>query len=180
MKKKSDIVLWVIVIIAVLAAAYTLYVKLKPQTPAGDYQWLEQKVKASDFSIKDMSGKNVSLSDYKGRIVVLNFWTTWCVYCKQEMPDLDGTSRELDRGKEAVVLAVDVKEESGIVKSFLDNNKYTLHVLLDTDSSIAQTYGISGFPTTVFIDGEGMITAYIPHATDRKTIKEVIDRIKKQ
>lgn len=127
MNKKVSTIIWIIAICAVLIAAYTFYSKNKqsnlvtppPQNKSTSQSSQSNNPVAPDFSLKDLDGKTVKLSDYKGKIVILNFWAVWCKYCKQEMPDLNEFNKELVKDNEAVTLAVDAQESSDTVKNYL-------------------------------------------------------------
>lgn len=187
MNKKVNIIIWIIAICAVMIAAYIFYSKNKPQSfvaPSKQNRVTAQapqdkKLIAPDFNLKDLNGKNIRLSDYKGKIVILNFWAVWCKYCKQEMPDLNELNKELEKENEAVIIAVDARESSDTVKNYLSSNNINLKVLLDQDGSVTQTYGISGFPTTFIINKDGSLYTYIPGATNKETLLEIIDKAKK-
>ncbi|MEK6266782.1 MAG: TlpA family protein disulfide reductase [Clostridium sp.] len=114
------------------------------------------KKPALDFELKDLNGKEVSLSDFKGKKVFLNFWASWCPPCKAEMPDIERLYSET-KDTDLVILAVNVGESKNTAKSFIDNNKYNFTVLLDSDQNLANQYNIKGFPTSFFIDKEGNI-----------------------
>jgi len=139
----------------------------------------ENKIMAPDFSLKNPDGETVKLSDYRGKIVILNFWTTWCYWCKVEMPDFNELNKELEKDDEAVILAVNVEESRDTVVEYLASENINLKVLLDEDGTVAQTYGISGFPNTFIINKDGTVYGYIPGATDRNTLEKVIDKVKK-
>lgn len=187
MNKKVNTIIWIIAICAVIVAAYTFYSKNKPQsfaTPPAQNKAAGQTSQnsnpiAPDFTLKDLNGKTVKLSDYRGKVVIVNFWAVWCKYCKQEMPDLNELNAELEKDNEAVILAVDAQESSDTVKNYLSSNKINLKVLLDQDGSVTQTYGVSGFPTTFIINKDGTLYTYIPGATNKETIKEILNKIKK-
>lgn len=114
------------------------------------------KVKAMDFKLKDLSGKEVSLSDYKGKKVFLNFWASWCPPCKQEMPEMEKLYQET-KDSDIVILAVNLGDDKATVDEFITNNKYNFKVLLDTDTTVAGNYGIVSIPTSYFIDKDGNI-----------------------
>jgi peroxiredoxin len=111
---------------------------------------------APDFVLQDArSGALVSLSDFRGRIVVLNFWATWCPPCRAEMPEFQRTFEE--RGDNLVVLAVDFQETDEQVRAFLDEFGVTFPVVMDRDGKVRQHYGVLGLPGTFFIDREGIV-----------------------
>ena len=138
----------------------------------------DDKIMAPDFSLKDLEGNTVKLSDYRGKIVILNFWAVWCKYCKLEMPDLNDLNKELEKGDEAVILAVDVQEPADTVSKYLTSNNISLKALLDEDGTVAQTYGVSGYPTTFIINPDGSVYTYIPGQTNKETLLKVMDMIK--
>jgi peroxiredoxin len=124
-----------------------------------------------------LNGKVVRLSDYNGKIVILNFFTVWCKYCKQEMPDLNELNMELEKDKAAILLAVDVQEPISTVRSYFAINNLNLNVILDQDGSVTQKYGISGFPTTLIINKDGTLYTYISGRTDKKTLTDILNKI---
>ncbi len=122
-----------------------------------------QEVKAPDFALKDMGGKAVKLSDYKGKVVLVNFWATWCPPCKAEMPDLVKVY-ELYKKKGFVVLGISLDDEpTKAVPEFLtdfrkDTGVKVTYPILVGDEHIADSYGgIRGIPTTFLIDRKGIV-----------------------
>jgi len=114
------------------------------------------KTKAIDFKLKDLSGKELSLSDLKGKKVFLNFWATWCPPCKAEMPEIQKLYEET-KDSNLVIIAVEIGEPLSTVKSFIDETKYSFKVLLDSDQSVATKYNVASIPTSYFIDVDGNI-----------------------
>ena len=114
---------------------------------------------APDFTLKNLEGEDVSLSDYRGKIVLVNFWATWCGYCDMEMPDIQ---RLDDENEDLVVLAVDVMEDKETVEDYINEGGYNFEVVLDEDGRIQQTYLVSGFPTSYFVDPEGILLGGVP------------------
>lgn len=112
---------------------------------------------AVDFTLPALDGTSVSLADYAGRAVFLNFWATWCVPCVQEMPAFQQFARQQgDDG--AVVLAVNFGESPEDIAPFLEGIGVTdLTILLDTDFAVANDYGVGNLPTTYLIDAEGTL-----------------------
>ncbi len=181
MKRPMSIIIWAVALVAVLIAAYTFYTgnkgqyaEAKPRQDASS----SEKVMAPDFALKDLDGNTVKLSDYKGKIVILNFWAVWCQYCKQEMPDLNELNKELEKENEAVILAVDVQESPDTVKEYLSSDNIDLKVLLDSDGEAASSYGITGYPTTFIVNKDGSLYTYISGRTDKETLLEAISKAK--
>lgn len=138
----------------------------------------KEKVMAPDFTLKDMEGKDVTLSSYRGKIVILNFWAVWCKYCKEEMPDLNELNETLKKENDAVILAVDVQESKDTVESYLDKNKISLQVVLDSDGAVTGTYGVTGFPTTFVLNRDGSLFTYISGATNKETLLDILSKMK--
>lgn len=114
---------------------------------------------APDFTLVDLEGNAVTLSDLRGRPVVLNFWATWCPPCRLEMPELQETQRDYaEQG--VVVLTVNQDESAAQVQSFFDEIGLTLQAVLDDDGDVGIAYGAFYLPSTVFINADGDITAF--------------------
>lgn len=143
-------------------------------------------VPAVDFQLIDQYGEKHTLSDYKGKVVFLNFWATWCPPCVQEMPDIQEVYESYGYNEsEVVILGVAMPNDlnpntrEGSVKmvtEFLDTNGYTYPTVMDMDGSIAAYYGISSYPTTFMINKEGNIFGYIPGMITLDVMKDVIEQ----
>jgi len=119
-------------------------------------QFLNQQVEAQDFSLQILGGESADLSSYKGKVVLLNFWATWCPPCRQEMPSMETLyQRYKNNGLE--MLAVNLRENSNVVRQFIQRNSYTFPVMLDTNGRVGAMYGIEAIPTTFILDKEGNI-----------------------
>jgi peroxiredoxin len=110
----------------------------------------------SDIRLQSITGDVVRLDDFRGKVVLLNFWATWCPTCVSEMPVIEKLHRELS-GKNFVMLAVNVKESASRVKSFFEKNKLTFTALLDTSGEVTTEFGLRAIPTTFIIDKNGSI-----------------------
>ena len=129
-----------------------------------------------DFTLTSLDGKTVSLSDYQGRVVFLNFWATWCVPCEKELPEFQQFQAQQPPDG-AVILAVNVQESADQVTSFLtDHDISGLTVLLDSDSSVANSYGIYNLPVTFVIDQNGHRPLSQVRRNDRRRFAELSRR----
>lgn len=122
---------------------------------------------APDFTLQNLDGESISLSDFKGKPVLLNFWATWCGPCRAEMPFLQEIYEEWSE-RELMLLAVNIGESSAKVKDFMEKLNLSFPVLLDSRSAIAKMYNITAIPTTYFIDKDGVIQTRIIGAFSSK------------
>ena len=124
-----------------------------------------EKVKAQNFSLKDLNGNEVQLEDFRGKVIFLNFWTTWCPACLVEMPSMEKLYREFEN-KDFTILAVDMQEDSETVRKFKAKFKLSFPILLDTDGVVASYYGVRAIPATYLIDRMGYLYAAAMGARD--------------
>jgi len=112
---------------------------------------------APDFSLSDMNGKKVTLSEYKGKVVILNFWATFCGPCKEEMPSLNNLFLAFKKDG-LVVLAISTDDSEKPVQSFIKAKSIAFPVLIDKDQQVFfDRYTVLGLPTTFIIDRDGII-----------------------
>lgn len=111
-----------------------------------------------DFTLSDLHGKHHTLSSLKGRVVVVNFWATYCPPCIKEMPSLQRLKEKM-QGKPFTLLAVNMAEEQGAIESFLQrfNHKIDFPILLDPQAEVVEGWMISAVPTTFILDTKGNI-----------------------
>lgn len=132
---------------------------------------------APDFSVQNLDGQTVRLEDYRGRVVFLNFWATWCPPCVKELPALERfAAAQGDDG--AVVLASNNTETAEQIQTYLQENDITLDhvpVLLDADSAVYRLFGVVRLPTTWIIDREGVIRAVKFGEFDDATLQAYYD-----
>jgi peroxiredoxin len=112
--------------------------------------------RAPGFSLKGIDGRTYSLDAYRGKVVVLNFWATWCIPCRAEMPDLEHEARA-HRSDPVAVVGVDWKESAGPVQEFTRGLGLTYPILLDSDGRAYDAYHVSALPTTFIVDGAGRL-----------------------
>jgi len=119
-----------------------------PKTPAA----------APNFELKDPAGKPLSLKDFRGKVVFLNFWATWCPPCIEEMPAMEKLHQELEKDG-LVMLAVNFQEGPERVKEFFTQHNLTFTPLLDRDGKVTEQYQAWGLPVSVVINKRGQIAA---------------------
>jgi peroxiredoxin len=155
------------------AQSATLSIALSGTAKAFDeagLRLLRERVSPRDFSLSALEGETGSLSSYKGKVVFLNFWATWCGPCRVEMPSLEAIYNKFsDRGLE--MLAVNCAEDNAAVRSFIKNEGFSFPVLLDLDGRVSANYGILSIPTTFLIDRDGMIILRLVGSIDWNTPK---------
>jgi peroxiredoxin len=113
---------------------------------------------AADFALPDLEGRQVSLQHYRGKVVFLNFWATWCIPCREEMPAMEQLHREF-QPQGLAVLALNLKESPDQVKAFFDQHRLSFTALLDESGLVFRDYQVMGLPTTYLIDREGTLLA---------------------
>lgn len=137
-----------------------------------------------DMELTDQFGEVHTLSEYKGKVIFLNFWATWCGPCRNEMPDIQKLYEEYSaKGEdaEAVILGIAGPEigQEGIreeIADFMNENGYTYPVLMDETGELFSQYGISAFPTTFMIDREGNVYGYVTGQMTEDIMRSIIDQ----
>ena len=142
---------------------------------------------AIDFTLVDQYGNEHTLSDYKGKVVFLNFWATWCPPCREEMPDIEAMYQEYNQNQEDVIFlgVANPKseknpntrevEKDGVIE-FLEENNLTFPVLFDETGEVFNEYAISALPTTFMIDKNGNIYGYAPGMLTKDIMKNIIQQ----
>jgi peroxiredoxin len=172
---KKGVVLFILIVAAVLL----LLLLLVPRGPRGP-RIIGEGDRAPEFRLTSLDGRQVSLSDFKGKVVMVHFWATWCPPCVEEMPTIEKLYRNF-QGKDFEILAVSVDEGGpDAIRSFLKQNRLTLPVLLDPGAPVSKTYGTFKFPETYIVDRNGIVKykAIGPRDwSDPATIKALQDLI---
>ena len=134
-------------------------------TPAGKPRF-ETAAPAPNFSLPDLAGNMTSLADYKGQVVLLNIWATWCAPCVAEMPSMEKLHQEL-KDEKFVILAVSIDESGAdIVRPFMKKHKLSFSALTDTKGAIKSLYQTTGVPESFIIDKDGIIVEKVIGARD--------------
>ena len=115
---------------------------------------LENGSLANDFALENLNAEQVRLSDLRGKVVVVNFWATWCIPCVEEMPSFQEFQNQYP---DFVMLGIDQEEGLEQVRAFLEGKGIDYQILLDYNAKVAGSYKVFMLPTTIFIDQEGMI-----------------------
>ena len=138
----------------------------------------EERIEAPDFTVYDGQDEPVQLSGFEGKPVILNFWASWCGPCQSEMPDFEDAYAQY--GEEIHFVMVNAtygRETRADADDFIAENGYTFPIYYDTDYSAAAAFGVTGYPTTYFIDGEGYLVAYAQGALDAEVLQKGIDML---
>lgn len=134
---------------------------------------------APDFTIKDSAGKDVKLSDYKGKLIFLNFWASWCKPCEAEMPDLELMHKAYkDRGFQMMAVSTDANVADA--QKFYDDRKFSLPWYSDPGRRIADKYHVNVYPETFIIDGKGHVLKHYPGPVNTRIMTMIEDLIKEQ
>jgi peroxiredoxin len=132
-----------------------------------------------NFTLQNLEGKTVDLESFRGKVIFINFWATWCIPCRAEMPALEKLYQDF-KDKDFVMLAVSEDlEGKSVVEPFVQELKITFPILLDSDLAVNSLYGIRAIPETFLIDKTGLITHKIPGARDwtQKDMRELVEKL---
>lgn len=145
------------VVIATIGLLASLSMAQNREAPVSPFEIdsLENS-KAPDFTLRDINGRVIKLSSLNGKVVLLNFWATWCPPCKAEMPSLNRLYAEM-QSSGLVVIAVSTDKSAAPVREFLGKNHLDFTVLWDEKLSVTKQYKVFSMPTTFLIDRKGMI-----------------------
>jgi peroxiredoxin len=134
---------------------------------------------AEDFRLVDLDGQSQSLSQYRGKVVLVNFWATWCKPCTTEMPAMQSIYDKLHE-KGFVVLAINELEDEAKVREHIKQHGHTFPVLMDRDNKVANQFGVFGLPVSVFVDEKGVVREYIKGGLlTEQLILDTVARIQK-
>ena len=145
-------------------------------TQAGTEQ--ESEYAAPDFTVIDENGNDVKLSDFKGKPVVINFWTTWCGYCVMEMPDFDEAAK---KHTDVQFLMINVTDNQGetveYATEFIEEQGFEFELFFDVYQDASLTYGVNSYPRTYFINADGELVTYAAGMIDAESLERGIELI---
>jgi len=142
-----------------------------------DFELNKEKQNISDLKFKDDEGKEISFSDFQDKILLVNFWATWCAPCIKEMPSLDRLKKKINKNFDVIAISVD-RDGVKKVKDFFNENKITnLEEYFDTKNSLAKEMNLIGLPTSFFINKKGDLIGYFQGDLewDNNTVIEFIN-----
>ena len=189
--KILKLLIWVLLFAVLMVGASTLYNRLSGEVELGGIAAAVQEESnektaseaqakpspAPDFTVYDLEGNPVKLSDFRGKPVLLNFWGSWCGPCQREMPDFqDYYDNYGDKVHFFIVNLTDGKKETvESASAFIAENGYTFPVYYDTDLDAAMHYGVTGLPVSYLIDAEGRFVTWVQGAMNAKMLQQAMD-----
>ena len=162
--KKNSLIIHILIFVFVIAAAGIIYTKLSEsyspeESKSGSLGESSTVEQAPDFTVLDTGGNEVSLSDFIGKPVVVNFWATWCSPCKSELPAFETAAEKY--GEDVVFLMVNLtdgaRDTVEKVTKFVEDNEYSFPLYFDTEYSAAIAYSVYSIPMTVLINADGSL-----------------------
>lgn len=141
---------------------------------------IEPEVLSPKFTLENLNGESKSLEDYKGKVLFINFWASWCGPCVHEMPSIASLNDYYKNDNEVEILLINLGEDKATVESFMEKEGYNIETLLDTGNKVGGLFGIRSIPTTIIINKKGFIvgTKTGAHQWDREGVKNILDSLK--
>ena len=143
----------------------------------GAERWEQVGKKAPAWELTDLAGKTQKLDGFKGKIMILNFWATWCSPCRAEMPALQQVANEYEPTGELTVVGINMMEPAQAVKPFTKELDLSFPMALDRKGVLAARYGIIGLPATFFIDANGILQAQTLGQLHGELLREGIEAV---
>jgi peroxiredoxin len=152
-----------VIIQLTFAIVLTLFSQPSPNNSVGK--------KAAEFALPDVNGEEVALQSFRGKVVLLNFWATWCGPCREELPELDRVQEKF-RKRGFAVVAVTVDNELENIRSFLKKYSLKLQALWDRRKKVADAYAVEKMPSSYLIDRNGVIR-FVHHGYNPEALKRI-------
>ena len=149
-----------------------------PEAPSAEASAEDPYNKFIPFELPDLDGNTVSISDFEGKYVLINFWATWCTYCDQEMPDLQKLQDTY--GDELVVLLVNVQEKEDDIRAYLEKRKLSMLTVQDLKGEVSGMYGVTGMPSSYFVTPDQRVIGYVAGMMSYETMEQSLDYVKAQ
>ncbi|VAW52669.1 Thiol:disulfide oxidoreductase related to ResA [hydrothermal vent metagenome] len=147
-----------ILLIILLFTSNSLFAEWKQPALSHNLTAVKKDISASDFTLENMDEEKIKLSNYHGKVVLINFWATWCPPCVREMPSMERLHNQISE-EDFKVIAINQMEDGDQVFAFTGQleTDLTFEILFDTESKVSQAYAVNGLPTTYLIDKKGKI-----------------------
>ncbi len=162
-----------IVVVAIVGAAVYLVSSSSSRSPGEWVKTVAVGDVAPDFQLEDTKGNKVSLSDLRGKVVMVNLWATWCPPCIEEMPSMERL-HEVMAGDDFVMLAINTEQNGRtVVPEFLQKTPYTFPILYDDKGVVQKLYGVYKFPESFIVGKDGKVVEKIIGPLDWSSLKTV-------
>lgn len=188
--KKTIVLLVVVILVAIMVSSYIKQQietnraldsnVLGEEVDLATVEGLKQGQLAPDFTLRNLQGEKVTLSSLQGKNVVLNFWATWCVPCKAEMPDFQQYYKKYAKKQNVEIVAVNMtfsNDSPKKVQHFIETFDLTFPILLEPEQGASAQYEIITIPSTFIIDAEGKIQHYIKGPMNVDNLREYVDQV---
>ncbi len=165
----------IILVVIIFAVAGVIYWQNRGAKPAGPAKPVTQNAAAPQFSITDLNGKTVDSASLRGKVVLVDFWATWCVPCEAEIPHLvEWQDKHASEGFQVIGLSMD--DTAGPVKSYVEKKKMQYPVAMADDKTIAAFGGVLGLPVNFIIGRDGRLISRHAGVTDINVLQQEVER----
>lgn len=147
-----------LVLVALLGGLWIYFTRVPVTQTSAASQAAHINFSAPGFELTALGGSHMSLADTHGKVTLVNFWATWCVPCRSEMPAIQA-AYEAHRGQDIAILAINVGEDDNTAAQFAGDFHLSFPILMDRDQAVVRKYQVQALPTSYFIDREGIIRA---------------------
>jgi peroxiredoxin len=143
----------------------------EPETPPGQQE--DERIPAPDFTVEDIGGNIVKLSDMLGKPVVMSFWASWCTACSHQMPGMNNVFDDFGDDVHFMMINIvdNIRETRESGEAYINNHGYTFPIYFDIGQAVIMDYGVRGIPATFFIDAEGYFVTWVQGAAPEETLR---------